>query len=934
MKEPETCTIRSGQNVSSGLLRLSVLAGCLVLLGTGQAYAADCVDNDKDGYVVCNNCTPAKGQTCGECNDANSLINPGMAEFCGDTIDNNCDGVVDFHAGEACTIGFPDFCTEPSAGSPCCFTASVYVCNANGSGVTCQMPENGIEGLEKPVAETAYTETCHDGIDNDCDTLTDKDDPACKNLSERCNGFDDDFDGKIDEDFNIGKTCNAGEGGCSRTGIYVCAGNFSSTCSATPGAPKSENKPGDPVCADDVDNDCDGLTDLQDPNCQAIEICDGKDNDGDGGIDEDFADLGQSCTSGLGQCAAEGKIICAPGGQTTMCSGVGGLAGTEGPTGATCSDDIDNDCDGDIDMADASCGSAKLLVSCALPYYKGLKNPGFDSCVGLHRIGVYTNADLKKNPDALKAELLAMDKDGKILASLPVKNGDLARLASRKDKEDWIVQSTGSNHKVFAPRPVLHVVYNDGNKKAEAFCSDIPFLELLEPEGKVVAESEGDTTRLFAAIPLVDPRKMQVLVDNVNLFAGLGISNPAACTFTSPCSGSLMINNRTVTVSDLIVQSSLVGLPGANVLDARISNLGCGEHIFQLKSIRRALSFPNTPDEQCLVDDIADRGTSSGLEISIDSPEEFVVLDESPVQVMGHACSGREISGVEINGKVLDVSLQTLTPGDGINTGNRYDYLIDSTHTVTNLKADLNTGNEPLGSFDPGSNRLSAMVSDDLGNRSYDKKVFAIGDVVLPALKGDIESQLYNKVQEAVKNSTQELDNAFVVGMSKQAIQDLFNQRCKSAGQQFISNLQADLVNSEVGSKKIEVSVCSCNPTVHIYVTSFEADANDISCPVDFQNDKMHVAINLPEVKINLEAKGGCRVEDPIFGACISKTNVSGTTNTVLSGAKLEFDITEGQLLGTETPAAPLFTKPVNSVPPEGDIRPPSAVSPPCAISS
>lgn len=921
MKAPENPTRGSCRNTTSNFLRLAILAGSIIMLSAGHAYSAPCVDTDNDGYVVCNNCELPTGKQCGDCNNNNPLINPGAAEFCGDKIDNNCDGVIDFpDLGKNCTIGYPDNCDDQSSDSPCCFTQSIYVCNANNTGLVCQMPPNGVDGLEKPEPEAAYTTACHDGIDNDCDGLIDQADPNCApTLGEQCNGLDDDYDEQVDEGFNIGQECGVGQGSCYRTGTYVCANASSSTCSATPGNPVAENKPGDTVCTDGLDNNCNGLYDLNDPGCTTAEICDGKDNDGDKLIDEDFPDLGQSCVAGLGQCAAEGTVICAPGGQGTICSATPGLASTEGPSGATCSDGIDNNCNGATDKQDPSCGSSDLLVSCALPFYQGKKYPGFDSCVGLHRILIFSNADLKKNPDALKAELLAMDKDGKILASLPVKNWDLARLASRKDKEDWVVQSTGSEHKVFAPRPVLRVQYNDGNKKAEAYCSNIPFLELLEPEGKVVTEADGDTTRLYAAIPLVDTRKVKILVDGVDLLAGLGITNPAQCTFSAPCSGSLMINGQSVTVSGLVVQSSPVSIPGMNILDARLSNLGCGEHIFQIKAIRQLFAFPNTPDEQCLIDDIADRGTSSGLEITIDSPEEFIVLDESPVRVMGHACSGREMAGVEINGKVLDVSTQLYTPGDGVNTGGRYDYTIDSTHFITDLSSDISTGSENLGTFDPGSNRLSAMVNDDLGNRSYDKKVFAIGDVVLPAMQKEIQTELQAKVMEAAKAATQELDNAFVVGMSKESIQDLFNKRCVGAGQQFVSNLQKDLVNKEVGSKKMEVSVCSCDPTVHIYVTGFNVDASQISCPVDFQNDKMHVSINLPDVKINMKASGGCRTE--VLGVCVAKTNVSGTTNTTLSGAKLEFDITEGQLLGTQAPAAPLFTKPINSQPTTGNIH-------------
>ena len=99
-------------------------------------------------------------------------------------------------------------------------------------------------------------EVC-DGVDNDCDGLTDEDGvcDTCEPSEEVCDGEDNDCDGLVDED-----------------GVCDCV-------------------PGEEVC-DGVDNDCDGLVD-EDGVCGGCtpedEICDGVDNDCDGLVDEDGA---------------------------------------------------------------------------------------------------------------------------------------------------------------------------------------------------------------------------------------------------------------------------------------------------------------------------------------------------------------------------------------------------------------------------------------------------------------------------------------------------------------------------------------------------------------------------------------------------------------------------------------------------------------------
>jgi hypothetical protein len=122
-------------------------------------------------------------------------------------------------------------------------------------------------------------------------------------------------------------------------------------------------EPGTEVtCDDGEDNDCDGLTDAADPDCQVCvpdeepeaSCFDGNDNDCDELTDcADTADcegaIGDPTTCGVGVCATVGDLTCSGGSEVDTCSP---LPATEPGTELTCDDGLDNDCDGVMDADD------------------------------------------------------------------------------------------------------------------------------------------------------------------------------------------------------------------------------------------------------------------------------------------------------------------------------------------------------------------------------------------------------------------------------------------------------------------------------------------------------------------------------------------------------------------------------------------------------
>jgi hypothetical protein len=225
-----------------------------------------------------------------------------------DDCDNQVDEDVDFCAAETCGACTP--CQALNAVTTCAKAdASKTTCKGN---ATCKIASckpgfvdannSYADGCELPCTPTANPAEVCDGVDNDCNGTIDDVGTSDPKVGKEC--------------FGDGVTPVVGECGAgTHAGAFACKGGKYA---------------------------CEGPNVLL-PNT-ATEICDGKDNDCDGDVDESFPNVGAACGGvgngqSLGLCKA-GVLICDQGAE--VCSG------TSGPQEELCNGQ-DDDCDDVID---------------------------------------------------------------------------------------------------------------------------------------------------------------------------------------------------------------------------------------------------------------------------------------------------------------------------------------------------------------------------------------------------------------------------------------------------------------------------------------------------------------------------------------------------------------------------------------------------------
>lgn len=585
-----------------------------------------------------------------------------------------------------------------------------------------------------------------------------------------------------------------------------------------------------------------------------------------------------------------------------------------------------------IAMTVGICSAAEpIFVQCALPYAHGHSDP---SCVGQNIVEISTS-----NTDAnavVTAELLGLDVNGNLISSFNVKNGQQVQLGSRLSQADWKFIQNKNLIEVFAPVPLLHVKVQDQGQTADAFCSNIPYMQVIQPAGNVVTESGGNNTNVLAAAPLTDPSHLHLFVDGVDLLPQVPAPGYLACTPAAPCSGTATINGNPVNYSNLIVDiASNVSSPSSNTVRVTLSDLTCGGHNFNVSSAQSP-SFPSHVSAACDVDSLSKTGTSSVFEISITSPTTNQVIPVVPTPVTGQVCSGTQIADVNINGQDLGNAGETFTAGNGTTTGNVYIVPINTTLGQTDLvRSAFGDHNQPLGTFDAGTNRLAASAMDVLGNRTYQNVIFATGSVapvaidpsavvlqeaaMRSAVNSHLEKLVRARIAGALDSPTNtDLPNAFVVGLSASGTQTEYNKLCNSPVQSSDPTVNG-LTPGQIFSQKVTASInatplptaqvstaCTCTAPVPITIKSVNV-GTDVTCNLTFNNGSFHVTMDLPAVQVVADAAGWC--EEDFAGVCVDQLAVNIEETATITGIQLNFDVTEANLLNNTT-ATPTITTP------------------------
>jgi len=336
------------------------------------------VGSDADASDSSDAADTADAETGTDAADAQSEPEPPPPEVCNNNIDDDYDGLKDCFDPDCASASNcqPPACdgVNDIAESFDCSLGAIRNCSTNQKlgQQTCEGPDCTYD-----TCTVLNPEVCNDGFDNDLDGKVDCVDPLCASAAN-CQCISGAYMGDPCTGVPIGTLDCSKTRGCNCWGFWDYASDPSRfNCPYPEGNHCNDGVDNDQdgkidchdldchdtppckeVCNDTVDNDLDSLTDCFDPDCNAspyciLDPCDGIDNNGINGADEGFECVGSP--NNVQQCDIEcngATIVGARECDTNTCTwGTCDKPSTE----TSCTDGIDNDCDGWIDCRDQDC---------------------------------------------------------------------------------------------------------------------------------------------------------------------------------------------------------------------------------------------------------------------------------------------------------------------------------------------------------------------------------------------------------------------------------------------------------------------------------------------------------------------------------------------------------------------------------------------------